>query len=139
MQLDPQQPQAYSIIGTLSLYYSQNVATAEQAMRAAIERGGTAVFHVYHDHNGAFGQYCEGSFFVSKDGVQFTANDGQDTFETADANIKEAKTNAWVGSEVGAFHIKPVQKINGRDNFNFAPLSRQKAESLLIVRMIQAF
>ena len=139
VQLDPQQPQAYSIIGTLSLYYSHNVSTAEQAMRAAIERGGTAVFHVYHDHNGSFGQYCEGSFFVSKDGVQFKANDGQDTFETADANIKEAKTNAWVGSEVGAFHIKPVQKINGRDNFNFAPLSRAKAESQLIIRMIQAF
>ena len=138
-QLDPQQPQAYSIIGTLSLYYSQNVASAEQAMRAAIERGGSAVFHVYHDHNGSFGQYCEGSFFVTKDGVQFKANDGQDTFETADANIKEAKINAWVGSEVGAFHIKPVQKINGRDNFNFAPLSRSKAESQLIIRMIQAF
>ncbi|HEV2863122.1 MAG TPA: hypothetical protein VGX48_19050 [Pyrinomonadaceae bacterium] len=139
VQLDPQQPQAYSIIGTLSLYYSQNVAAAEQAMRAAIERGGAAVFHVYHDHNGNFSQYCEGSFFVSKDGVQFKANDGQDTFETADANIKEAKTNAFVGSEVGAFHIKPVQKINGRDNFNFAPLSRQKAEAQLIIRIIQAF
>jgi len=138
-QLDPQQPQAYSIIGTLSLYYSQNVSTAEQAMRAAIERGGSAVFHVYHDHNGSFGQYCEGSFFVSKAGVQFKANDGQDTFETVDSNIKEAKVNAWVGSEVGAFHIKPVQKINSRDNFNFAPLSRAKAESQLIIRMIQAF
>ncbi len=138
-QLDPQQPQAYSIIGTLSLYYSQNVSTAEQAMRAAIERGGSAVFHVYHDHNGSFGQYCEGSFFVSKAGVQFKANDGQDTFETIDTNIKEAKVNAFVGSEVGAFHIKPVQKINGRDNFNFAPLSRAKAESQLIIRMIQAF
>jgi hypothetical protein len=138
-QLDPQQPQAYSIIGTLSLYHSLNVASAEQAMRAAIERGGSAVFHVYHDHNGSFGQYCEGSFFVSKNGVQFKANDGQDTFETTDANLKEAKVNAWVGSEVGAFHLKPAQKINGRDNFNFAPLSRQKAEALLIIRMIQAF
>ena len=138
-QLDPQQPQAYSIIGTLSLYYSQNVSTAEQAMRAAIERGGSAVFHVYHDHNGSFGQYCEGSFFVSKAGVQFKANDGQDTFETVDSNIKETKLNAWVGSEHGAFHIKPVQKINGRDNFNFAPLSRAKAESQLIIRLISGY
>ncbi|HLM54597.1 MAG TPA: hypothetical protein VK422_00615 [Pyrinomonadaceae bacterium] len=139
VQLDPQQPQAYSIIGTLSLYYSRNVNTAEQAMRAAIERGGTAVFHVTHDHNGNFSQSCEGSFFISKDGVQFKANDGQDTFETPDSNIKEAKINGWVGLERGAFHIKPAQKINGRDNFNFAPLSQQKAESQLIIRMIQAF
>ena len=55
----------------------------------------------------------------------------------ADANIKEAKVNGFVGSEVGAFHIKPVQKINGRDNFNFAPATRSKAESQLIIRMIQ--
>ena len=139
VQLDPQQPTAYSIIGTLALYYSQNVSTAEQAMRAAIERGGAAAFHVYHDHNGSFGQYCEGSFFVTKNGVSFKANDGRDTFDAEDSNIKEAKVNGFVGSEYGAFHIKPVQKINGRDNFNFAPNTRSKAESQLIIRLIQSY
>ena len=138
-QLDPQQPTAYSILGTLALYYSQNVSTAEQAMRAAIERGGAAAFHVYHDHSGNFSSYCEGSFFVTKTGVSFKANDGRDTFDAEDSNIKEAKVNAFVGSEVGAFHIKPVQKINGRDNFNFAPLSRQKAEAQLIIRLIKSY
>src|SRR2546423_4724411 len=138
-QLDPQQPTAYSIIGTLALYYGQNVNTAEQAMRAAIERGGAAAFHVYHDHNGSVGGYCEGAVFITKAGVSFKANDGRDTFETADSNIKEAKVNAFVGSEVGAFHIKPLQKINGRDNFNFAPLSRSKAESELIIRLIKSY
>ena len=138
-QLDPQQPTAYSILGTLALYYSQNVSTAEQAMRAAIERGGAAAFHVYHDHNGSFGQYCEGSFFVTKTGVSFKANDGRDTFDAEDANIKEAKVNGFVGSEYGAFHVKPVQRINGRDNFNFAPNTRSKAEAQLIVRLIQAY
>jgi hypothetical protein len=138
-QLDPQQPTAYSIIGTLALYYSQNVSTAEQAMRAAIERGGAAAFHVYHDHNGSFGQYCEGSFFVTKAGVSFKANDGRDTFDAEDSNIKEAKVNGFVGSEYGAFHVKPVQKINGRDNFNFAPNTRSKAEAQLIIRLIQGY
>jgi hypothetical protein len=138
-QLDPQQPTAYSIIGTLALYYSQNVSTAEQAMRAAIERGGTAAFHVYHDHDGAFGQYCEGSFFITKTGVSFKANDGRDTFETDDSNIKEAKTNAFMGAQYGAFHIKPVTKINGRDNFNFAPATQNKAEAELIIRMIKGY
>src|SRR5687767_6098118 len=138
-QLDPQQPTAYSILGTVALYYSQNVSTAEQAMRAAIERGGAAAFHVYHDHNGAFGEYCEGSFFITKTGVSFKANDGRDTFEAEDSNIKEAKVNAWMGSQLGAFHIKPVQKINGRDNFNFAPNTRSKAESQLIIRLISGY
>jgi len=139
VQLDPQQPTAYSIIGTLALYYSRNVSTAEQAMRAAIERGGAAAFHVYHDHDGSFNNYCEGSFFITKTGVSFKANDGRDTFEAADSNIKEAKVNGFVGSQFGAFHIKPTQKINGRDNFNFAPDTRDKAESQLIIRLIQAY
>ena len=138
-QLDPQQPTAFSILGTVALYYSQNVSTAEQAMRAAIERGGAAAFHVYHDHNGGFGQYCEGSFFITKTGVSFKANDGRDTFDAEDSNIKEAKVNGFVGSEYGAFHIKPLQKINGRDNFNFAPNTRSKAEAQLIIRLIQGY
>ena len=138
-QLDPQQPTAFSILGTVALYYSQNVSTAEQAMRAALERGGTAAFHVYHDHDGSFQTYCEGSFFVTKTGVSFKANDGRDTFEAEDSNIKEAKTNTFVGSQLGAFHIKPVQKINGRDNFNFAPGTRNKAEAQLIIRMISGY
>ncbi|MET0647707.1 MAG: hypothetical protein ABW208_13915 [Pyrinomonadaceae bacterium] len=139
-QLDPQQPTAFSILGTVALYYSRNVPTAEQAMRAALERGGTAAFHVYHDHaNGTFAQYCEGSFFVTKTGVSFKANDGRDTFDAEDSNIKEAKVNAFVGSEYGAFHIKPVQKINGRDNFNFAPNTRDKAEAQLLIRLIKGY
>ncbi|MDT5156125.1 MAG: hypothetical protein QOC99_2734 [Acidobacteriota bacterium] len=138
-QLDPQQPTAYSILGTIALYYSQNVSTAEQAMRAAIERGGAAAFHVYHDHDGSFTSYCEGSFFVTKTGVSFKANDGRDTFDAEDSNIKEAKSNAFMGAQYGAFHIKPVQKINGRDNFNFAPNSRSKAEAELIIRLIKGY
>jgi hypothetical protein len=138
-QLDPQQPTAFSILGTIALYYSQNVSTAEQAMRAAIERGGAAAFHVYHDHDGSFNSYCEGSFFVTKTGVSFKANDGRDTFDAEDSNIKEAKTNGFVGAQIGAFHIKPVQKINGRDNFNFAPGTRNKAEAELLIRLIKGY
>jgi hypothetical protein len=108
-------------------------------MRAAIERGGAAAFHVYHDHDGAFNSYCEGSFFVTKTGVSFKANDGRDTFDAEDSNIKETKTNAFMGAQLGAFHVKPVQKINGRDNFNFAPGTRNKAESQLIIRLISGY
>ena len=138
-RLDPTQPRAYTLLGTMLLYVRRDVAGAEQAMRAAIERGGTAAFHVYHDHDGAFGQYCEGSFFITKTGVSFKANDGRDTFETDDSNIKEAKANTFMGVQVGAFHIKPVQKINGRDNFNFAPATQNRAEADLIIRLIKAY
>ena len=138
-QLDAQRPEAWSLVGTMALYVAQNAQTAEQAMRAAIERGGAAAFHVYHDHNGSFGEYCEGSFFITKTGVSFKANDGRDTFDADDSNIKEAKVNGFVGSQFGAFHIKPVQRINGRDNFNFAPNTRSKAESQLIIRLISGY
>lgn len=138
-QLDPARPQAYQLLGTMLLYSRNDFAGAEQAMRAAIERGGSAAFVVYHDHTGNFSNYCQGTFFVSKTGVSFKADNGVDTFETADANIKEAKTNSWVGSEFGAFHIKPVQKINGRDNFNFAPNTRNKAEAQMLIRLVTAY
>lgn len=139
VQLDPSQPTAYSYIGLINLYERRDIHSAEQAMRAAIERGGSARFVVYHDHTGNFSQYCLGSFFVTKGGVSFKANDGVDTFEVEDASLKEAEVNKWVGSELGAFNIKPVQPINGRKNFNFAPYSRQKSESQLITRLIKGY
>lgn len=139
VQLDPAQPRAYQLLGTMLLYSRNDFAGAEQAMRAAIERGGSAAFIVYHDHTGNFSEYCQGTMFVTKTGVSFKADNGVDTFETEDANIKEAKTNGFVGSQLGAFHIKPVQQINGRNNFNFAPNTRNKAEAQLILRLIGAY
>jgi tetratricopeptide (TPR) repeat protein len=138
-QLDPAQPRAYQLLGTMLLYSRGDYAGAEQAMRAAIERGGSAAFIVYHDHTGNFSEYCQGTFFVTKAGVSFKADNGVDTFETEDSNIKEAKTNGFVGSQLGAFHIKPIQQINGRGNFNFAPNTRNKAEAQLILRLIGAY
>jgi tetratricopeptide (TPR) repeat protein len=138
-QLDPSRPQAYQYLGTMLLYARGDYQGAEQAMRAAIERGGSAAFIVYHDHTGNFSNYCQGTFFVTKTGVSFKADNGVDTFETADSNIKEAKTNGWVGSELGAFHIKPIQQINGRNNFNFAPNTRNKAEAQMIIRLISGY
>jgi hypothetical protein len=138
IELDPSRPIGFQLLGSWALFAGDH-ATAEKAMRAAIERGGSATFRVVHDHDGGFGQYCEGSFFVSKAGVSFVANDGRDTFEAEDSNIKEVKTNRLVGSNLGAFHVKPVQRINGRDNFNFAPVSTNKAEAALLIRLVGAY
>lgn len=139
VQLDPQQPTAYSILGTLALYYNRDMKIAEQAMRAAIERGGAAPFRIYHSHNPDFSQFCEGSFFITKTSVSFKADDGRDTFDADDSNIKEAKINRLVGTQVGAFHLKPVREINGHTNFNLAPKTRSKDEALLIIRLIEAY
>lgn len=139
VSLDASKPTAYQLLGINMLYSQQNFSAAAQAMRAAIERDGAAVFRVYHDHDGGFNDVCQGSFFITKAGVSYKADNGNHTFEAEDANIKEAKTNGFVGVAYGAFHIKPRVKINGKDNFNFAPATRQKAESQLLLSMIQSY
>lgn len=143
VKLDEQNPTAYQMIGLWALNEGQ-LPTAEQAMRAALERNGSAPFKVAHDHDGSFTNYCVGSFFVSKTGVSFVADDGRHTFEVADSNIKEVKKNGFVGVAIGAFHVKPVAKVRDndgkeRDNFNLAPVSGNKAVSDLIVRLALAY
>ena len=63
LRLDPSRPTAYQLLGYLQLYGFHNIALAEQSMRAAIERGGSAVFYVYHDDGGVFTSFCQGSLF----------------------------------------------------------------------------
>ncbi len=143
VQLDGQNPTAYQLIGLWALNEGQ-VPTAEQALRAALERNGSAPFKVAHDHDGSFTNYCVGSFFVSKSGVSYVADDGRHTFEVQDSNIKEVKKNGFVGVAIGAFHVKPIAKVRDndgreRDNFNLAPFNGNKVVSDLIVRLVQAY
>ncbi|MET0622906.1 MAG: hypothetical protein ABW250_08000 [Pyrinomonadaceae bacterium] len=149
IQLDPGQPRAYQLLGFTQLYLQNNIAEAERNMRKAIELGGSASFRVFHDHaNGSFNQTCSGTLFVTRRNVTFKADDGRDTFEAEDSNVKEIKLNSLAGGafgmllggrDLGAFHIKPRQKINGRDNFNFAPLTKKKAESELIIALVKSY
>lgn len=139
IQVDGTKPAAYALLGVAQLYGKRNASAAAEPMRGAIQRGGAAVFRVYHDHSsGAFSQYCEGSFFITKSGVSFKADDGNDTFETDDGSIKEAKLNSLVGVNYGAFHIKLEKEAGGR-NYNFAPKTQQKTESQMITSLIQAY
>ncbi|HYP27131.1 MAG TPA: hypothetical protein VE262_10475 [Blastocatellia bacterium] len=139
VRLDTSKPLAYQLLGIAQLYGNQNIVSAESSMRAAIERGGTAVFRVYHDHDKFFGSYCQGSLFVSKPEVTFKADDGKHTFEAKDSIIKEAKINGFVGSEYGAFHLKVIQADNKSKTYNFAPATKLKAESNLIINLVQAY
>lgn len=148
--MEPARPTAYQLLGFIQLYGKGDITNAEKNMREAIVRGGSAVFQVRHDHSGNFRSYCEGSFFITKSDVAFKANDGKDTFDALDANIKEIKTNSLVGGsrfgvllggkgDVGAFHITPKVKINGKDNFNFSPRTEKKEEARLIIALVNGY
>jgi hypothetical protein len=147
--LDPSQPRAYQLLGFTDLYLRGDITAAERNMRMAVERGGSAAFRVFHDHaNGSFRETCSGTLFVTKTEVTFKADDGRDTFETLDTDIKEIKVNKLVGSafgvllggagDIGAFHIK-VKRPGGDKNYNFAPLTKQKGESKLIITMVEGY
>ena len=155
IQLDPSQPRAYQLLGFTQLYLQDDIASAERNMREAISRGGSASFRVFHDHaDGSFNQTCAGTLFVTQSNVTFKADNGQDTFEALDSQIKEIKVNKLVGrgplggllggkgdigklfggkGDLGAFHIK-VSK-----NYNFAPLTQKKKESELIIKLVKEF
>jgi hypothetical protein len=145
---DARQPRAYQLLGFTQLYLQSNIEEAERNMRKAIELGGSASFRVFHDHaNGSFKSTCEGTLFVTKTNVTFKADDGRDTFEAEDALIREIKTNNIAGGtfgvllggkDLGAFHIK-VKLGKDSKNYNFAPLTKKKAESELIISLVRGY
>lgn len=136
INIDSSKPQAYGYLGFAQLYGNRDILAAERSMRAAIERGGGAPFRVYHDHDGFFNSWCQGSLFVTKSNVTYKADDGNHTFEASRGDIKEAKINGFVGSQFGAFHLR-VGAGKG-SNYNFAPATRQKNESNLIISLISS-
>ena len=138
VNLDSSKPQAYGYLGFAQLYGSHDALAAERSMRAAIERGGGAPFRVYHDHDGFFNTFCQGSLFVSKTTVTFKADDGNHTFEANRGDIKEAKPNGFVGSQYGAFHLKVIVGSGKPTNYNFAPATRQKSEANMIISLIES-
>lgn len=139
--LAPTSPRAYQLVGYMSLYGMQNFADAENNWRKAIELGGSAVLRVFHDHNGVFTETCNGSLYISKDGVRFESDNNVHTFDTPDANIKSVKVN---NTFLRAFQTKAGSyKIalkggddSGGKNFNFAPLTGSTEESKMVVRLI---
>jgi len=134
IKINPAPPTAYALLGYAQLYGYRNISQAEMPMRAAVEHGGSAVFRVYHDHDGFFKTYCTGSFFVTRTNMTFKADNGVHTFEANKPDVKEIKMNGFVGSELGAFHIKVAQK-----NYNFAPATTNKGEANLIINLFQAY
>lgn len=119
VKLMPNNSRAYQLLGYANLYGLQNFAEAERNMREAVNHGGSAVFRVFHDHNGTFTTGCSGSLYVARDIIRYEADDNVHTFQTLDANIKEIKINSSLKRLIqirkGSFRI--ILK-NGDDDKN---------------------
>lgn len=139
IKVDPSQSRAYQMLGKTQLYHNRDFVAAERTMRAAVEHGGEAVFEVFHDHDGFFKTYCKGSFFVSKGGVNFRADDGRHTFEADDSVIKEVKVNGFTGIQFNALHLKIIAPNGKLANFNFAPSTAQRPEADLIIALVTGY
>ena len=140
IKLEPNNARAYQLLGFTYLYGQKNFAEAEKYMREAVNRGGSAVFRVFHDHDGLFGETCQGSLFVAKDAVRFESDNNIHTFQTDDANIKQVKMNSifktFYKAKAGSFKI--VLKSGETDSvkYSFAPLTDNALESKMIIRLI---
>jgi hypothetical protein len=139
--MDASRPTAYQLLGFAQLYGNGDIFSAERSMRAAIDRGGAAAFRIYHDHDGFFKTFCQGTFFITKSTVSFKADDGQHTFEATDDGIKETGMNSFWGAEYAAFHLKVFRDAsrNKSTTYNFAPATTRKPESTLIMNLIKAY
>ncbi len=140
IKANPQEARAYQQMGYMQLYGQKNFDEAEKNMREAINRGGSAVFRVFHNHDGLMRVTCQGSLFISKDTVRFESDDNKHTFETTDANIIEVKVNSFFKAfyKLKSGSFKFVLKSGESDNvkFDFAPLTDNALESKMIVRLI---
>ena len=78
---------------------------------------------------------------MTKTGVTFKADDGNHTFAAQDVQIKSSSINDFVGSQFGAFNVKVFQDAtkNKTKTYNFAPATRKKAESNLILTLIKSY
>jgi hypothetical protein len=137
---DPNEARAYQQMGYMYLYGQKNFAEAEKNMREAVNRGGSAVFRVFHGHDAFMTEACQGSLFIAKDTVRFESDDNKHTFETTDTNIKEVKMNSFfksiIKSRKGTFKFALKSGETESVNFTFAPLTDNALESKMIIRLI---
>ncbi len=126
--MEPNNPKAYDKLGELDLYYLNQIGPALQNYQAAIAHGGTATFHVAHDHStGNFTTSCKGWLYVSKTQVRYQAFDSIHAFTAPRGEIREFKKNRFTVNlgnraavDLKAFHVK----LADGKNYNFAPTSR---------------
>jgi hypothetical protein len=135
--LEPENPLTYQMIGFVYLYGLNDFAYAEKSMRDTIRLGGSAVFRVNHDDDGKFTRMCEGSLYISRDGVRFESDGNAHTFEASKKNVSKINisnlsTPLWDKRSVYQIVLRTGKN---RAKFRFAPLTGEKAESEMVERL----
>jgi len=134
--------QVYQQLGVIALK-NRNLMDAERNYREAINKGGSGVIAVAHDHFGrSFSEYCQGNLFIAKDIIRFESYDNIHTFETSTSNIKKSKMNSGFGALLTPPNVKGVFLIElqtgekDSKNYTFAPMSGISEESKMALRLI---
>lgn len=138
VKLKPKEPAAYQMMGFINLYGLNDLGQAEKLMREAIQKGGSAVFRVYHDDNGKFTGRCTGSLYISPESIRFESDDNRHTFETSTVNVDKIKldhesTKNWKNHTVFKIFLKIG---NDKAKFRFAPITAREDETKMIDRFI---
>ena len=133
--LDPDRSEAYAILG-LIMFLTQENAEAEANARAAVERGGAALFPVLYARDASRGDIVEGIFFVGKGAIAFQSTDGQENLQGDNSGFIRVRQNNEKNSKTpNAFSID--YQIEGElDVFTFAPNGGNAGGAALIVKMI---
>ncbi|MEO0248777.1 MAG: carboxypeptidase regulatory-like domain-containing protein [candidate division WOR-3 bacterium] len=142
---EPNRPEGYELMG--EVYYQQNnFSQARETLGRAIERGGQAQFPVTHDHLGGsdpvdrakkeWKEFCRGELIITSGLLRFRGGRPGDDFSVKRSDIHENDLNKWVGVEIGAFNLKI--RTSGV-NFNFAPRTKDREESRMIIGLIKTY
>lgn len=139
VELKPNDPSAYQMLGFVHLYGLNNLTEAREYMRKSIKNGGSAVFRVFHDDNGNFTKRCAGSLYISPVDIRYESDDNLHTFETSTVNIDKLKLDnesspIWKNHPV----FKVFLKIGDAEaKFRFAPVSGMKEESNMVAFFVK--
>jgi tetratricopeptide (TPR) repeat protein len=114
--LDPSRSEGWALRGAM-FHGANNLPAASEAYKAAIARGGSALFRLAHDH-GAGLPPCIGNVTIAAAGVQFFGENGGHQLQWPINDITEAAINPFYGVGIGMLHIK-VQAGRRTDAFNF--------------------
>lgn len=138
IKLNPNNPEAYQVMGFVYLYGLNNPAQAEKFMQVSVRNGGSAVFRVFHDDNGKFTHRCTGSLYISEDVLRFESDNNIHTFETTMANVDKIKldretTKTWKKHSIFKIFLKFGKE---KAKFRFAPQTGKEEESKMVGRFI---
>ena len=145
VKVNPKNSKAFQLLGYVKLYGLEDFEAAEKDMRKAIALGGSAVFRISHAHDLTFSYSCEGSLYISKNDVRFEGDNNEHTFDVPKRDITNVKTlGGWgklIRRKSGAFKIVIRDRMDedkdDKDKYNFSPLTGEKKEAKLVIKLIE--